>query len=334
MTGTARYIALKHQLTGAPVAEDFALATMPLPDPAGGEVRVRNLWLSVDPYMRLSMSTQAGLHAAVRSGDPLPGGAVGVIAASRAPGWEEGAFVVSAAHGWRDAYVAPVAGLTQVSAPDGQIQRFLGLYGLTGITAWGGIHGVLKPQAGETIFINAAAGAVGSVAVQLARKAGARVITSAGSEAKGAWLTETLGAAAFINYRREDVGARLKELAPEGLAMAFDNVGGAQLEAIIEAMAPRGRIALCGAIALYDAANYRAGPANLFTIIERHVSMTGFNAGFYYDQAPEIIAAFAAAEAAGELVVEETVIEGLDAMPQAFIAMLAGANTGKMLVRL
>lgn len=242
--------------------------------------------------------------------DPLPGGAVGVIAASRAPGWEEGIFVVSAAHGWRDAYVAPVAGLTQAKAP------------------------AVRPQAGETIFINAAAGAVGSVAVQLARKAGARVIASAGSEAKGAWLTETLGASAFINYRREDLRARLRELAPEGLAMAFDNVGGAQLEAIIAAMAPRGRIALCGAIALYDAANYRAGPANLFTIIERHISMTGFNAGFYYDQAPEIIAAFAAAEAAGELVVEETVIEGLDAMPQAFIAMLAGANTGKMLVRL
>jgi NADPH-dependent curcumin reductase CurA len=334
MGETARFIALRHQLGNAPTQEDFALHTMPLPEPGEGEVRVRNLWLSVDPYMRLSMSKQAGLHAPVQPGQPLPGGAVGVVEASKAPSLPEGSIVVTMAHGWREAYVAPAAGLQQVTAPDGRIQRFLGLYGLTGITAWGGIHGVLKPEPGEKIYINAAAGAVGSIAVQLARRAGARVIASAGSDTKGAWLTQTLGADHFINHRREDVGARLKELAPDGLAMAFDNVGGAQLEAIIEAMAPRGRIALCGAIALYEADNYRAGPANLFTIIERHVSMTGFNAGFYYDRAPRIIADFAQMEAAGELVAPETVVDGLEAMPQAFVDMLGGANTGKMLVRL
>lgn len=334
MAGTARFIALRHQLGSAPAPEDFALHTMPLTAPGEGEVLVRNLWLSVDPYMRLSMSTQAGLHAPVQPGQPLPGGAVGVVEKSNAPGLAAGSFVVTMAHGWRDAYVAPAATLQQVAAPDGNIQRFLGLYGLTGITAWGGIHGVLKPEADETIYINAAAGAVGSIAVQLARCLGARVIASAGSDAKGEWLTGTLGADAFINYRRENVGARLRELAPDGLALAFDNVGGAQLEGIIEAMAPRGRIALCGAIALYEAENYRAGPANLFTIIERHVAMTGFNAGFYFDRAPEIIADFARLEAAGQLVVEETVVEGLEAMPKSFVDMLSGANTGKMLVRL
>lgn len=334
MERSSRFITLRRQLTGAPTADDFAVQERPLGDPGPGEVRVRNLWLSVDPYMRLMMSAQEGLHGTVAPGDPLPGGAVGVIEASNADGWEVGAHVVSSAHGWRDAYVAPVDGLKIVAAPDGRIQRFLGLYGLTGVTAWGGIHGVLKPQPGETIYINAAAGAVGSVAVQLARAAGATVIASAGSDAKGEWLTGTLGAAHFINHRREDVGAALRELAPQGLACAFDNVGGAQLEAIIDCMAPRGRIALCGAIALYDSANYRAGPANLFTIIERHVSMTGFNAGFYFDRGEEIIADFARLEAAGELIVEETVVDGLEAMPQAFIAMLRGESTGKMLVRL
>jgi hypothetical protein len=214
------------------------------------------------------------------------------------------------------------------------VHRFLGLYGLTGVTAWGGIHGVLKPREDETIFINAAAGAVGSVAVQLAKAAGARVIACAGTADKCAWLRDTLGADAAIDYRAEHVADALSRLAPDGLAMAFDNVGGRQLEIVLDAMAPRGRIALCGAIAQYDGENYRAGPANLFAAIEKHVSLTGFNAGFYFDRAPEIIAHFAELEAAGNLLVEETVVEGLEQMPRGFADLMRGGNRGKMLVKL
>ena len=193
---------------------------------------------------------------------------------------------------------------------------------------------MLKPQAGETIFINGAAGAVGSIAVQLARIAGAKVIASAGSDAKGKWLTQTLGAHHFINYKTADVRTRLGELAPDGIEMFFDNVGGDQLEVAIDAIRPKGRIALCGAIALYDGDNYRSGPGNLFGVIEKHVSLTGFNAGFYFDQAPQIIAEFVQLETQGALICEETIIDGLDAMPQGFVDMLTGANRGKMLVRL
>jgi NADPH-dependent curcumin reductase CurA len=262
----------------------------------------------------------------------MPGGAVGEVIASANADLPVGSLVMSMAHGWRDHYLAQAAQLQPVSAAAGPVQRHLGLYGLTGITAWGGIHGVLKPQAGETLFVNAAAGAVGSIAVQLAKRAGARVIASAGSDAKCAWVRE-LGAEHVINYRREDLGQRLAELAPEGIVCAFDNVGGEQLETLIDAAARQGRIALCGAIALYDSANYREGPRNLFAAIEKHVTLTGFNAGFYFARAPEIIADFAAAEVEGALVNDETMIEGLEAMPQGFVDLMGGNCRGKMLVR-
>lgn len=334
MPVTARQIVLARRPEGASQLEDFALRTAALDAPAAGEVLVRNLWLSLDPYMRLSMSDQGGLHGTVPLGAPLPGGAVGEVIASASADLPVGSHVLSMAHGWRDHYLAQASLLQPLSAQAGPIQRHLGLYGLTGITAWGGIHGVLKPQPGETLFVGAAAGAVGSVAVQLAKRAGAQVIASAGSEAKCAWVTSTLGADHAINYRREDLAARLADLAPDGLAAAFDNVGGEQLEILIDAMAPRGRIALCGAIALYDGENYRAGPRNLFAAIEKHVSLTGFNAGFYFPQATRIIADLAAAEAEGALIHEETIVEGLEAMPQGFIDLLAGASRGKMLVRI
>ena len=334
MTRTTRQIVLAARPEGAPVPDDFRIEDVPLPDPGEGEVRVRNLWVSVDPYMRISMGASGSLHGTVSIGAPIPGGAVGEVVASRVEAMPEGSIVMSRAHGWREAYVAPAGELVLLDPGAGPVQRFLGLYGLTGITAWGGVHGVLRPQPGETFFVNAAAGAVGSVALQLAHAAGARVIASAGSKEKGAWLTDRLGADDFVNYREEDLAARLAQLAPDGIDAAFDNVGGRQLEILIDSMAPRGRIALCGAIDRYGEADYRAGPANLFAAIEKHVSLTGFNAGFYFEQAGQIIAEFAELERAGKLVVEETIAEGLEAMPGAFIDMMAGRSRGKMLVRL
>lgn len=334
MPVTSRQIVLARRPEGAPQVNDFAMRAVTLDAPGADEVLVRNLWLSLDPYMRLTMSDQGGLHGTVPLGVPLPGGAAGVVIASASAELPAGSLVLSMAHGWRDHYLAPASQLQALSSKAGPIQRFLGPYGLTGITAWGGIYGVLKPQPGETLFVGAAAGAVGSVAVQLAKRAGARVIASAGSAAKCAWVTGTLGADYAINYRHENLAARLADIAPDGLAAAFDNVGGEQLEILIDAMARQGRIALCGAIALYDGANYRAGPRNLFAAIEKHVSLTGFNAGFYFAEATRIIADLATAEAEGALIHEETIIEGLEAMPQGFIDLLAGASRGKMLVRI
>ena len=334
MNVSARQVVLARRPTGSPKVADFRIETNELGELGDDEVMVRNHWLSLDPYMRLYMSEQPGLHGSVPLGAPMPGGAVGEVLASRSPALPLGSYVLSLAHGWRDHYIAPASQLQTVSSATAPIQRFLGIYGLTGITAWGGINGVLKPQPGETMFINGAAGAVGSVAVQLARAAGATVIASAGSDAKGKWIIEELGAHRFINYRTEDVRTRLSELAPAGIDMFFDNVGGNQLEVAIDAMRPKGRMALCGAIALYYGNNYRSGPRNMFAIIEKHVSITGFNAGFYFDQAPQIIAEFTQLEANSALVCRETVVDGLNAMPQGFVDLLTGANTGKMLVRL
>ena len=334
MTQTTRRIVLAARPEGQAEHSDFRIEETPWERPGEGEVRVRNLWLSVDPYMRIAMGATGSIHGTVAPGDPIPGAAIGEVEESRAGSLAPGSLVMTREHGWREAYTAPASALVPLDPQIGPVQRFLGLYGLTGITAWGGIHGVLKPEPGETVFVNAAAGAVGSVALQLARAAGARIIASAGSGAKGEWLTGTLGADHFIDYRARDLGEALAELAPEGIDAAFDNVGGAQLETVIDAMAPRGRIAMCGTIALYDGDNYRAGPANLFAAIEKHLVLTGFNAGFYFDRAGEIIADFARLEKAGNLVVEETIADGLEAMPGAFVDMMAGRSRGKMLVRL
>ena len=334
MSVSARQIVLERRPLGSPKADDFRIELMELGDPDEGQVLVKNLWLSLDPFMRLYMSEQPGLHGSVPLSAPMPGGAVGEVITSRSPALTSGTLVTSMAYGWRDHYIAKADQLQAVGNSAAPIQRYLGAYGLTGVTAWGGINGVLKPQTGETILINGAAGAVGSIAVQLARIAGTKVIACAGSDEKGKWLTRTLGAHHFINYRTEDVRTRLGELAPDGIDMFFDNVGGEQLEVAIDAMRSKGRIAICGAIALYDGENYRSGPRNLFAVIEKHVSLTGFNAGLYFDEAPQIIAEFTRLEAQGALICEETIVDGLDAMPQGFVDMLTGANKGKMLVRL
>jgi hypothetical protein len=290
--------------------------------------------MSVDPYMRLYLGEQNGLHGSLPIGEPLTGAAVGEVMESRSSDLPLGSFVISQTLGWRQHYVAAADTLTPLAADSGPLQRYLGIYGLTGMTAFAGTRHVLNPKPGETMFVSGAAGAVGSVAVQLAKIAGARVIGTTGSEDKGRWLTEILGADAFINYRNEDVASRLAELAPEGLDMVFDNVGGAQLEIAIDTMKPKGRIALCGAIAQYEDDNYRAGPANLFAIIEKHISITGFNAGFYYDQAPAIIGELSSLIDSGKLIWEETIVESLEKAPCAFADMLGGANRGKMLVKL
>lgn len=315
-------------------ADDFRLEAATLDPPGEGELLVRNLWMSVDPYMRLYLGAQNGLHSSLPIGEALTGAAVGQVVESGSSDLPPGCFVLSQTMGWCEHYVAKREALTGLAEDSGPLQRYLGIYGLTGITAFAGTRHVLNPLPGETLFVSGAAGAVGSVAVQLAKIAGARVIGTAGSDEKGQWLTEMLGADAFINYKREDVAARLAEMAPEGLDMVFDNVGGPQLEIAIDAMKPKGRIALCGAIAQYEDDNYRAGPANLFAIIEKHISITGFNAGFYYDRAPEIISELSGLIDSGKLIWEETVIEGLEQAPDAFAAMLGGANKGKMLVKL
>jgi NADPH-dependent curcumin reductase CurA len=263
----------------------------------------------------------------------MDGAAVGVVVRSRAEGLAEGTHVVSQ-KGWRDAFTAPARELRAVDPNVGSLSWYVGVLGLTGITAVAGIDYALKPGAGETVYVSGAAGAVGMVACQLAKKRGARVLGTASSVEKIAWLTSEVGVDAAANYHTEDVGAWLKAQCPDGLDGYFDNVGGSTLEAALGAMKLRGRVALCGAIALYGDADYRSGPADFFIVIEKSLTLQGFNAGTWPAETPKMIAKLATMLNAGELVWKETVVEGLENAPAAFASLFTGGNTGKLVVKL
>jgi NADPH-dependent curcumin reductase CurA len=330
-----REVRLARRPRGATAVSDFAVIEVDLREPGAGEVLVRNRVMSVDPYMRLPMTGQEGVHAAMSEGETLHGAAVGVVEASRSPDLPEGAWVSSASQGWREAYVAPARTLTRIDPLAGDPGLYVGLLGLIGVTAYAGVEYVLQPRAGETVFVSGGAGAVGMVACQLAKRRGARVIATTGSDEKAAWLRGEIGVDVAINYRTAgNLAEALRAAAPGGLDGMFDNVGGSTLEAAIEVMKMNGRIALCGAIELYNSSNYRAGPANFFTVIEKCLVLKGFNAGPYYSRAGEIFGALTRMLAAGELIWRETVREGIEAAPQAFVDLMAGGNFGKMLVRL
>jgi NADPH-dependent curcumin reductase CurA len=333
MSGTARVIRLAQRPGSDLRPEDFGISEVALPELADGEVLVRNTWMSLDPYMRLPLTGQAGVHAPMAVGAEMEGAAIGVVERSAAPALPVGATVMSR-KGWRDRFVAPAAGLQRA---DGEFppQWRLGVMGLTGLTAYAGVEFVLKPAAGETLFVSGAAGAVGSIACQLAKRRGARVVATAGSAEKVEWLLGEVGVDAAGDYKREDVGAFLARACPDGLDTYFDNVGGATLDAALGAMKPWGRIGLCGAIAQYDDDNYRAGPRDFFTIIEKGLTVTGFNAGLWGARAgSEMLPALGGMLARGELVWRETVVDGLEAAPAAFVSLFDGRNVGKLLVRL
>lgn len=264
---------------------------------------------------------------------PLDGGAIGTVQASRHPDFKVG-DKVSSMLGWRDAFVANAAQLTRLPDTTLPPQRFLGALGMPGMTAWAGLHKVAHLKAGETLLVSAASGAVGTMAVQLAKQAGARVIGSTGSADKVAYL-KTLGADAVINYRETpDLDAELARLAPEGIHVYFENVGGAMLDAALNHLVVHGRIVLCGLIEQYNSNGQASGPRNLSQVIRKRILMQGLLVSDHWQHYGEFLAEAMPAFEAGTLQAEETVSEGLASMPQAFIGLFQGRNTGKMLVRL
>ncbi|MFM4997867.1 NADP-dependent oxidoreductase [Aeromonas sanarellii] len=331
MNAISHQIQLLRRPTGLPTPDDFALREVPLPALQEGEVLVTNQWLSVDPYMRGRMSEAKSYVPPFPLNGPLDGGAIGVVEASRHPDFAVGDRV-SSMQGWRDRFIANGAQLTRL--PDTRLppQLFLGALGMPGMTAWAGLHKVARLQAGETLLVSAASGAVGTMAVQLAKQAGARVIGSTGSADKVAYL-KTLGADAVINYRETpDLDAELARLAPEGIHVYFENVGGAMLDAALNHMALHGRIVLCGLIAQYNGQG--SGPRNLAQVIRKRILIQGLLVSDHWQHYGEFLAEAILAFEAGALQAEETVSTGLASMPQAFIGLFEGRNTGKMLVKL
>jgi NADPH-dependent curcumin reductase CurA len=339
VTRTGREIRVRRYPSGVVAAGDFEVVEVPVPSPGPGQVLVRNTWTSVDPGLRLRLrpDAPAGYFTAFPLGGPMDGiMAVGEVTDSRAEGFCQG-DTVSHALGWRDyAVVDPqsvllggVGTLTRLDVTDTEPQWHLGPLGGMGLTAYAGLNVVDALRGGDTVWVSAAAGAVGSLAVQIAKLCGNRVIASAGSNDKVAWLRDVLGVAAF-NYRTGELDAHLHELAPDGIDVYFDSVGGAHLESALDHLNRGGRVAMCGSISDYESAP--RGPANLFLAVSKDLTLRGFRASSNLHLLPEMQRRVSGWLRSGDLLHRETVFEGLESAPVALAAMIAGHTTGKTLV--
>jgi hypothetical protein len=315
---------------GEPVPEDFELAERELGEPGEGRLLVRNLFMSVDPYMRGRMNDARSYVPPYELGKVMYGGAVGEVVA----GGEAGALVVHQL-GWREGALVDAARVQRAEVPEGvSPSALLGALGMPGMTAWVGVTDIAPVAEGETVFISAAAGAVGSVAGQIAKARGCRVIGSAGAPEKVAYVRDELGFDAAFSHR-DDVRAALREAAPDGVDVYFDNVGGPQLEAAIGALNRGGRIALCGAVSQYNATEPAPGPRNLALLVGKRGRMRGFIVADHADREADFRAEVGDLLAGGRLKMPETIVEGgIEAAPQAFVDMLRGRHLGKVVVRL
>jgi NADPH-dependent curcumin reductase CurA len=322
----SREIILAARPQGEPKESDFELRDADQRELADREVRVRNVYVSVDPYMRGRMTGIRTYVDGFEVGAPIDGGAVGRVVESRHPDLAEGDWV-SSMLGWREEGVVPGDGLRKLDTSVASPATALGVLGATGFTAWIGLVEILQVKEGETIYVSGAAGAVGSVAVQLAKHRGLRVIGSAGSDEKVAWL-ESLGVEAF-NYRE----TRPKDALGDGIDAYFDNVGGDQLEAALFALRPFGRVAACGAISNYNAERPAPGPRNLAFVVSKRLRIQGFIVTDHFARFGDFMREVAPLVASGELESRETIVEGIENAPRAFAGLFRGENTGKMLVR-
>jgi NADPH-dependent curcumin reductase CurA len=329
---TSREIRLASRPRGWPTEENFELVTVEVPPPGEGEALVRNLFMSVDPYMRGRMNDVKSYVPPFQVGKPLEGGAVGEVVASRAAGFSPG-DVVTSMRGWRELFIAPARELQRADPRVRPLSAHLGVLGATGFTAWIGLE-LAKIEAGNRVFVSGAAGAVGSIAGQLAKLGGCRIVGSAGGPEKVKMLIEELGFDAAFDYKQGDLEAQLKAAAPDGIDVYFDNVGGPQLEAALAVMRLRGRIIACGAISQYNDEVPPPGPRNLALVIGKRLSMQGFLLFDWNHRQPAFLTEVGALYAAGKLRAKETVVRGLENAPRAFLNLLRGVNVGKMVVQL
>ena len=332
-----RQIVLASRPSGWPTEDNFAVTEAGRPELVDGQVRVRNLFMSVDPYMRGRMNDTKSYVPPFQLGEPLQGGAIGSVVETRSPDLAEGDLVLHNL-GWRDEAVLPARHAQKIAAIEGTAglspSAYLGVLGMPALTAYVGLLDIAALKPGDVVFVSGAAGAVGSMAGQIAKlKGAARVIGSAGSEEKVSWLRE-IGFDAAFNYKAAPVFGQLREAAPGGIDVYFDNVGGDHLEASLAVLNTYGRVAMCGAIAHYNATELPAGPHNLGLVIGKRLTLRGFIVSDHQDRAPAMIADVSGWLREGKLFHTETIVDGLDQAPSAFINLLRGHNTGKMIVRL
>ncbi len=321
-----KQVVLAARPQGGPRASDFEVCEAAEVAPADGEVLVRNVFVSVDPYMRSRMTGVRTYVGAYEVGDRIDGGAVGRVVESRHEGFGEGDWVLSRL-GWCEQGVVAGDSLRKLDASLAPPSTALGVLGMPGLTAWVGLVDIGQIKEGETIYVSGAAGAVGSAAAQIAKLKGLRVIGSAGSAEKVDWL-RSLGVAAF-DYREQAA----KDALADGIDVYFDNVGGEQLESALSALRPFGRVIACGAISRYNDERPEPGPRNLQFIVTKRLRVQGFIVSDHPDRFPPFLAEVGPWVAAGELQYRETILDGIENVPSAFAGLFRGDNTGKMLVR-
>lgn len=330
----SREIRLASRPVGEPTAANFTAATVTVGPPGDGQILVKNTVMSVDPYMRGRMNDARSYARPWEIGEACNGGAVGVVVASRAPSVPEGATVLTD-RGWREYAVVDAKHAQVLDVATIPPETYLGALGMPGMTAWVGLRVIAGVKAGETLFVSGAAGAVGSTVVQLAKEWGLRVIGSAGSPEKIRFLREELGADAAFDYHDGPIHKRLKEAAPDGIDVFFDNVGGDQLDAALGATKDFARLVLCGAISVYNATSLPPGPGNIRLAVPRRLRIQGFIVSDHQDRYPEFAREVAPLIASGKLKARTTVVDGLEKAPEALISILRpDAHLGKIVVRI
>jgi NADPH-dependent curcumin reductase CurA len=329
----SKEIHLKNRPKGLPTENDFELAGVAIPVTGDGQILVQNIYMSVDPYMRGRMFDRQSYVPPFQIGKPLEGGCVGRVIESKNQAFKVGDYVLSML-GWREYFVSGGEGLTKIDPTLAPVQAYLGTVGMPGMTAYVGLLHIGELKEGDTVFVSAASGAVGSVVCQIAKLKSCYVVGSAGSDEKVAWLVEEAGIDAAFNYKTtDDVIAEVGRHFPKGIDVYFENVGGVHLEAALEHMRPSGRIVMCGMISMYNAVKPVPGPARLPYVISKKLTMKGFIVMDHFDKLGAFIADMGKWIAEGKIKWKETIVDGIENSPEAFIGLFKGENFGKMIVK-
>mgnify|MGYP001176265895 FL=1 len=332
---TANEIHLINRPCGLPKQSDVEMVQRQLQPPASGQVLIRNLYMSVDPYMRGRMRENAVYAEAYQLNKPMYGGAIGEVVQSNSERVKVGDIVLNQG-AWRDSLVAGDTAVTVLQPFDNEhLSLYLGALGMPGLTAYVGLRKFGEPKAGETVFVSAASGAVGAIVCQIAKQLDCQVIGSAGSEEKTEWLKAQCGVDATINYKTcGDLTKALSKAAPKGIDVYFENVGGEHLQAALNVMNPFGRVAACGMISAYNDTRPNPGPNNLMLIVGKKIRITGFIVSDHADMQAQFQSDMVGWIEQGKIEYKETVYKGLDKALDAFLALFNGENFGKMIVKL
>lgn len=334
----SREICLTEYPTGMPSENNFKLVQVEIPEPTKeGEFLVRNIWMSVDPYMRGRMRKEEGNSyiPSFKLGQPLEGACIGQVISSKNKQFAVGKYVLGMLGGWREYWLSNGLDVIKVNPKLAPIQSFLGTFGMTGLTAYVGLLKIGELKQNDTIFVSAASGAVGSIVCQIAKINGCHVIGSAGSEEKVKWLVDQAGIDYAFNYKQmNDISAELLKVCPDKIDIYFDNVGGKHLEAALDNMKTFGRIVFCGMISQYNANSPIPGPSNLFLAVTNRLKLQGFIVRDHYDLLNEFHDAMANWVSEGRIKWKETILEGIENAPKAFLGLFKGENFGKMLVKI